>query len=73
MRGEVGFVAAVEANLTDDGAVGLKLGPSVARSLVHFVVSGPAELNGVAVAGSRIAPVTQPKANSPPPLPLKRM
>jgi hypothetical protein len=41
----------MEVDLTNDGAVGLKLRPSVARSFIHFVVSSPAELDRVAITG----------------------
>jgi hypothetical protein len=56
----------VEADLAFEGAVGLELGPSVATGLVYFVVSNSMASESPA---PWMAPVTQPKANSPPPLP----
>ena len=63
----------MEADLADYGAVGLEFGPSIAGDLVHFIVSVPRELDGIAVTGSVDGAVTQPKANLPPPLPSNRM
>jgi hypothetical protein len=42
----------VEADLLRDGAIRLKLGPSVIAGLVHFVVAVPCELDGACTAGS---------------------
>ncbi|MEI9852636.1 MAG: hypothetical protein WDN24_19245 [Sphingomonas sp.] len=70
---EVSFVAAMEADLSLEGAVGLEVGPSVALSLVHLVVAGPGEGDRVAAAACEDLAVTQPKANSPEPFFSKRM
>ena len=35
-----------------EGTVGLKLGPSVAVGLVHFVVAVPVELDGICITGA---------------------
>jgi hypothetical protein len=43
----------VEADLAYDGVVRLELGPTVAASLVHFVVAVPGELNGIAVTAMK--------------------
>jgi hypothetical protein len=52
-------------DFTDEGAIGLHGGPSVAAGLGHFVVAIPVELDRIVAAAPENAPVTQPKANSP--------
>src|SRR5712672_2486443 len=42
----------MEADLAGDRAIGLKLGPAVAASFVHFVVAVPGEFDGIRVSGS---------------------
>jgi hypothetical protein len=53
---EVCFIAAMEADLSVDGAVWLDFGPAIALGFVHFVIALPGKGDIVAVARAEYLP-----------------